>query len=283
MTWTYFILFRKDFDSDLRPSVFGLRHLAFGQYKSYTFWPEKSCEACREDDKVRILNMPLAGMIAVALGKGATIGGIIQGKIEELLEQEDHEYHDELFAEIVVSDFLFKGIKTGAAGFAITYALLADRLPPVFSEENGFALFNGKQNTSENECYEVDTSQAGWDKHTLISRYGRDQQSLAPDLSQARTCTWTGKARTQSRLRSNLQFHVKDRTASRGGPWLTRRAGPDPAVPATFSAERTASSFRHLSTASSGRSCGSSTRCPVAPSSCDIQRQEIKHILVYQW
>ena len=181
-------------------------HLAFGQYKDYTFWPEKSCENCTENDKVRILNMPLAGMIAVALGKGPTIGGIIQGKIEELLEQEDHEYHDELFAETVVSDFLFNGIKTGAAGFAISYALLADRLPPVFSEENGFALFNGKQNTSENECYEVETSNLGWDRHTLISRYGRNLESLAPDLSQAGTCTWTGKGGSHSR-NTNLRLN----------------------------------------------------------------------------
>jgi len=54
--------------------------------------------------------------------------------------------------------------------------------------ENGFALFNGKQDTSENECYQVETSEESWDRHTMITKWGKDNKSLVEDLSTAKTC-----------------------------------------------------------------------------------------------
>ena len=51
--------------------------------------------------------------------------------------------------------------------------------------ENGFALFNGKVNTSEKECYQVSSSEVGWDKHTVINMWGMDIDNLVPDLSSA--------------------------------------------------------------------------------------------------
>ena len=54
-----------------------------------------------------------------------------------------------------------------------------------FSRENGFALFNGKVDTSEKECYEVASSHAAWDQHTMLTKYGSDLNSLEPDLSSA--------------------------------------------------------------------------------------------------
>ena len=54
------------------------------------------------------------------------------------------------------------------------------------SEENGFALFNGKVDNSQNECYQVSTGEVGWDQHTMINMWGRDMNSLVPDLSTAR-------------------------------------------------------------------------------------------------
>ena len=44
-------------------------------------------------------------------------------------------------------------------------------------------MFNGKVNTSEKECYQVASSEVDWDKHTIITQYGKDINSLQPDLS----------------------------------------------------------------------------------------------------
>merc|ERR1711892_1231790 len=163
--------------------------LEFGQYKTYTFLPEESCEGCTEDDQVRILNMPLAGLIAkfVDLGGMSGVGGI--NAVETMLKAGT----DEIFPLTTVGDFLFRGINTGAAGWMMTDGMTKDRLPPVFREENGFALFNGKQDTSENECYQVETAEESWERHTVITKWGKDSESLAPDLSSAETCSWTGK------------------------------------------------------------------------------------------
>jgi len=164
--------------------------IEFGQYKTYTFKPEESCNNCTEDDEVRILNMPLAGLMAKAVDYGGMTGkGIFSGIQKNVLDQEV----DELFPLTKVGDFLFNGIKDGAAGWMMTYSATKDRLPPVFRPENGFALFNGKQDTSENECYQVETSSESWDRHTMITKWGKDSQSLSADLSNAETCTWTGK------------------------------------------------------------------------------------------
>eukprot|EP00090_Calanus_glacialis_P004002 TRINITY_DN12983_c0_g1_i3.p1 TRINITY_DN12983_c0_g1~~TRINITY_DN12983_c0_g1_i3.p1 ORF type:complete len:556 (+),score=132.50 TRINITY_DN12983_c0_g1_i3:35-1702(+) len=162
--------------------------LEFGQYKTYTFLPDKSCTNCTEDDQVRMLNMPLAGLIAKFVEIGSTTGLIGIGKVEAMLK----DGIDELFALTNVGDFLFRGISDGAAGWMMTYVLTKDRLPPVFRPENGFALFNGKQDTSENECYQVETGQEDWEQHTVITKWGKDSASLSEDLSKAETCSWTG-------------------------------------------------------------------------------------------
>merc|ERR1711892_120945 len=163
--------------------------LEFGQYKMYNFVPEKSCEGCTEDDQVRILNMPLAQQIAKFVGMGGltAVGGL--NSIEKMLESRE----DELFPLTNVGDFLFRGINTGVAGWMMSQSLTKDRLPPMFRPENGFAFFNGKQESSENECYQVETSAESWDRHTMITKWGRDMVSLSEDLSTAETCSWTGK------------------------------------------------------------------------------------------
>ena len=37
--------------------------LLSGQYKYYTFLEELSCDGCKEDDEVNIINMPLLSLI----------------------------------------------------------------------------------------------------------------------------------------------------------------------------------------------------------------------------
>ena len=69
---------------------------------------------------------------------------------------------------VSVREFLFDGVKTGSAGWMIglngtgdgtpgpAVSYITDRLPiTVFGQENGFALFNHKNDTMENEWYEV--------------------------------------------------------------------------------------------------------------------------------
>ena len=38
-------------------------------------------------------------------------------------------------------------------------------------------------NTSEKECYQVASGILDWDMHTIITKYGKDINSLNPDLS----------------------------------------------------------------------------------------------------
>ena len=66
---------------------------------------------------------------------------------------------------VSVRDFLFDGIKTGSSGWMVgmkgdgsqeDVPAITARLPiTVFDPENGFALFNHKNDTMENEWYEV--------------------------------------------------------------------------------------------------------------------------------
>ena len=73
---------------------------------------------------------------------------------------------------VSVRDFLFDGIKTGSSGWMIGMKMIdgkpelgdgvnfiTARLPITFFDPmNGFALFNHKNNTMENEWYEVSSS-----------------------------------------------------------------------------------------------------------------------------
>jgi len=167
------------------------RYLNFGQYKDYTFEPEKSCTGCTEDDTVRILNMPLAGLIATLVNMGGRSGQGGLNAIDAFSKLDTTT--DELFHETKVADFLFRGIKTGFAEWMMTNGLFKNRLPPVFTEENGFAMFNRKVNTAENECYQVETSAESWERHSMITKWGKDNESLSEDLASAQTCSWTGE------------------------------------------------------------------------------------------
>jgi len=160
--------------------------LEFGQYKKYTFLSEESCDGCTENDKVRTLNMAMAGLIAKAAELGGLTGmGILAGIQLQVIDKQ----LDTLFPETVVGDFLFNGINTGVAKWMIEFGSTKNRLPPVF-RENGFALFNGKQDTSENECYQVETSVDSWDRHTMITKWGKDNTSLTSNLATAETCPY---------------------------------------------------------------------------------------------
>lgn len=67
------------------------------------------------------------------------------------------EYNDELFVEVSVTDFLFKGISPGSVEIARLVQDLANwlgvdfHLPPVIDYEDGFAVLMGKNATAYNE------------------------------------------------------------------------------------------------------------------------------------
>ena len=82
---------------------------------------------------------------------------------------------------VSVRDFLFDGIKTGSSGWMIGMKMvdgkpelgdgvtfITDRPPiSVFDPMNGFALFNHKNDTMENEWYEVGGSSKRVPKYLL--------------------------------------------------------------------------------------------------------------------
>ena len=145
-----------------------------------------------------------------------------------------------------VRDFLFDGIKTGSAGWMIglrkdqerkNVLFITDRLPiTVFGYDNGFALFNHKNDTMENEWYEVgvpkkeralnnflaqvETEQRGWDRHTMITKWGQQNEreeetsenNMLSNLYEASKCLLTGYVRADFALYTIyglLEFIIK--------------------------------------------------------------------------
>jgi len=128
--------------------------VSFGEYKEYKFSSDLSCAGCTEEDEMRILNLPLIGVVQECLNQGAIIGGVLCGFVEAALHGE---FQDELFFTHSVGDLLFRGVSTGIVEFLMTNGLTQNRLPPQI-RENGFALFNGKNATTDNSWYTLDIS-----------------------------------------------------------------------------------------------------------------------------
>jgi len=165
--------------------------LNFGQYINYTFVPELSCADCTRDDEVTILNMPLIGLVGTFIDKGLA-GGTGIDKLNEKLEDGTIKQDDAaVFFKAKVGEFLFDGISNSLVDWVSSYGLTKNRLPPVF-KDGKFALFNGKVNTAENECYQVETGAESWDRHTMITKYGRDLNSLEDSLAKMKTLSTTG-------------------------------------------------------------------------------------------
>jgi len=132
--------------------------LSYGEYKEYKFDTELSCDGCSEDDEVRILNLPLIGVVQECINQGSFLGGVLCGLVETALHGQ---YKDEVFFKHSVGDLLFHGVPTGIVEFLMTNALTQNRLPPQI-QENGFALFNGKNATTDNNWYTLDISPSSY-------------------------------------------------------------------------------------------------------------------------
>merc|ERR1712212_89749 len=187
----------------------GTDSIKFGQYKYYTFLKELSCPNCEEDDTVNIINMPLLSLIGKLHRIGYSGGGGLD-KISDAFNQvEPGPFEGMGFEGLVmtvsVKDFLFNGIKTESAGWMLGFksdgtqedvTAITARLPiTVFDPKNGFALFNHKNDTMENEWYEVETEQRGWDRHTMITKWGQ-QNELDKETSENNMLTHLFNARS---------------------------------------------------------------------------------------
>jgi hypothetical protein len=65
----------------------------------------------------------------------------------------NEDYKDKLFIETTVDEFVFKGWKHGVLRWLIDnkWSAFGKYMPPQIKQENGFAVFNGKNDTAENE------------------------------------------------------------------------------------------------------------------------------------
>ena len=63
------------------------------------------------------------------------------------------EYKEQLFINITVEDFIFKGYRSGTLLWIIDHAwtLFEKYMPTQITKENGFAVFNQKNDTADNE------------------------------------------------------------------------------------------------------------------------------------
>ena len=161
----------------------------FGRYKKYVFNPDMSCEGCTEEDEVTIANMPLLGLIGKINRMGDFSGGLAMDKIIDAYDETDLPGSfegmgfDGIFFKQKVIDFVFKGIKMGTTGWMLgehgdgtqhDVLFITARLPmTVFDKDNGFALFNHRNDTMENEWYEVETEEESWDRYNVITKWGQ--------------------------------------------------------------------------------------------------------------
>jgi len=169
--------------------------IEFGQYIDYIFDASESCQNCASSDEVTILNMPLFGAISVAVEKPSSGYAMIMDLNKEIEDLETVKKEDVApFFKVSVQDFLFDGIKSTLVDYLGKATLTGPRLPQPFTGGK-FALFNGKVNSATNECYQVETSSESWDRHTMITKYGKDLASLEGSLANAKALSTRGEAK----------------------------------------------------------------------------------------
>lgn len=169
-----------------RNQVQGDSTVQFEQYRHFEFDAAQSCEGCLKTDTVRILNQPLIGAVAGAMAQGGGLVtgialGILAGVIQNTADSPD------LFLVDSVDNILFAGVNNELVEELLTNSLLKNKLPPAI-QDNGFAIFNTKNGSTHNSCFEVSTSD---DRYFEIEKWGADLENLVPDLSTTRTCPST--------------------------------------------------------------------------------------------
>jgi len=168
--------------------------IEFGQYIDYTFDASESCQDCSSSDEVTILNMILFGAISVAVDSPTSGQPMVTALNKAINDGNVKEEDAAPFFKVAVQDFLFDGISSTLVDHLLEATLTKPRLPQPFTGGK-FALFNGKVNSANNECYQVETSSASWDRHTMITKYGKDLESLEDSLANAKALSTTGEAK----------------------------------------------------------------------------------------
>jgi len=162
--------------------TYGDSSVNYAQYRHFEFEKGLSCEGCDKTDEVRILNVPLLG----AVHEIVQLGSFSQnGAYNTITPTIDNTWNStDLFLIDTVDNILFAGVMTPLVEKLLSSGLFNNKLPPGI-QKNGFAIFNTKNATTYNECYQVDTSVDG---HSEIRLWGPDLDNLVSNLSTTRTC-----------------------------------------------------------------------------------------------
>ncbi|TRY76195.1 hypothetical protein TCAL_02655, partial [Tigriopus californicus] len=161
--------------------------IRYGQYKGYSFDREASCDDCNAHEDVTIINAPLLGILHV-LDQIPTLGPELKILLNIAITTKE-EFRDSLFLTDTVDNIMFHGTRPGSIEWlfslldSFSFLDLEALLPPVISTKNGFAVFNGRVNTTHNEFYEVSTGQTDLNQYLEIQRWGPDPQSMDQDLT----------------------------------------------------------------------------------------------------
>jgi len=161
-------------------------NLNFSQWRRFDFEESQSCVGCKATDEVTILNMPLIGAVDAALKEGSFLGGIALGVIAKAIENTPNS--KDIALTDTVDNILFRGSNPPLVKALLSSGLFTNKMPPAI-QDNGFAIFNYKNDTSHNENYQVFTNPT--DIHSKIDMWGPELDELVEDLSEVKTCPST--------------------------------------------------------------------------------------------
>ena len=89
---------------------------------------------------------------------------------------------------VTVDGLLFGGVIPGVLQFVFTHKMesVGTLLPPQVNEDSGFAAMMGKNDSADNEYYEIYSGANGnMDKYYQINRWGPTQDDLWHNLTNA--------------------------------------------------------------------------------------------------
>eukprot|EP00095_Tigriopus_kingsejongensis_P001807 maker-scaffold10_size831480-snap-gene-1.12 protein:Tk01807 transcript:maker-scaffold10_size831480-snap-gene-1.12-mRNA-1 annotation:"scavenger receptor class b member 1" len=165
--------------------------LTYAQYKGYAFDQDTSCETCKADDNVIMINAPLLGIISV-FDEIPLLGDTLKDMLNKAITSDT--FSDSLFLTDTVDKILFHGSNPGSVRWLFSVLAfvnetlnldLSSILPPVLDQEKGFAVFNGRVNTTNNEAYKVNTGYADLSQYLEIEKWGPSIDVLYDDLTPA--------------------------------------------------------------------------------------------------
>jgi len=169
-----------------RNLTFGGENLNFSQWRRFDFDEGLSCAGCKATDTVTILNMPLIGGVDAAMKEGSFSQGAALGVISRNIDNTANS--QDIALTDTVDNILFRGVNTPLVTELLRNGLFNNKMPPAI-QDNGFAIFNKKNDSSHNENYKVFTNPT--EMHSKIDLWGPELDELVEDLSEIKTCPST--------------------------------------------------------------------------------------------